>query len=123
MDLPDPGIKLGSPALQVDSLPDELYGSPFPGGSVVKNPPTNAEDARDMGSIPGSGQSPGEGIGDLLQYSCLGNAMDRGAWQAAVHGVAKSWTQLNTCVSTYHISSVQFSSVQLLSRVRLFATP
>ena len=53
--------------------------------------------------------SPGEGKGYPLQYSCLRDIMDRGAWQAAVHGVAKSWTQLNTCVSTYHISSVQFS--------------
>ena len=103
MDLPDPGIKLGSPALQVDSLPDELYGSPSPGGSVVKNPPINAEDVGDTGSIPGSGQSPGEGTGNLLQYSCLGNAMDRGAWQAAVHGITKNWTQLNTCVQIPHI--------------------
>ena len=47
---------------------------------VVKNPPANAGDIRDEGLIPGSGRSPGEGIGNLLQYSCLGNPIDRGAW-------------------------------------------
>ena len=54
------------------------YGG-FPGGSVLKNLPANAED---MGSIPGLGRSPGEGNGNPFQYSCLGNPMDRGAWQA-----------------------------------------
>ena len=58
----------------------------FPGGSVVKNPLGNVGD---MDSIPGSGRSPGEENGNLLQYSCLGNPMDRGAWQAIVHGVTK----------------------------------
>ena len=58
----------------------------FPGVSVVKNPPADTGDA---GSIPGLGRSPGEGNGNLLQYSCLGNHMDRGAWMATVHGVAK----------------------------------
>ena len=58
----------------------------FPGGSVVKNPPDNAGDA---GSIPGSGRSPGEGNGNPLQYSCLGNPINKGAWWATVHGVAK----------------------------------
>ena len=53
---------------------------------MVKNPSANAED---RGLIPGSGRSPGEGNSNLLQYSCLGNPMDRGAWQATVHGVAK----------------------------------
>ena len=59
---------------------------------VVKNPPANAGDARDMGLIPGLGQSPGVGNGTPLQYSCLENPMDGGAWWAIVHGVAKSWT-------------------------------
>ena len=54
-----------------------------------------AGDARDVGSIPGSGRAPGEGNGNTLQYSCLENPMDRGAWQATVHGVAKSQTQLS----------------------------
>ena len=64
----------------------------FPGSSVVKNPPANA---RDGGSMSGSGRSPGEGNGNPLQYSCLENPMDRGAWQATVNGVPKSWTQLS----------------------------
>ena len=53
------------------------------------NLPANAEDERDMSSIPGSGRSPGVGNGNPLQYSCLGNPMDRGAWRAAAHGVAE----------------------------------
>ena len=59
---------------------------------VVKNLPANAGDIRDVGLIPGSGRSPGGGNGNPLQYSCLGNPMDRGAWWATVHGVAKSRT-------------------------------
>ena len=66
----------------------------FSGGSVVKNPPANAGDTVDMGSVPGSGRSPGEGNGNLLQYPCLENPMDRRAWLAAVCGVAKSQTRL-----------------------------
>ena len=62
----------------------------FPGGSVVKNPPANAGGMGDTGWIPGSGRSPGEGKGNSLQYSCLGNPMDRGAWRATVHGVTES---------------------------------
>ena len=62
---------------------------------VVKNPTVNAGDIRDMGSIPGSGRSPGEGHSNPLQNSCLENPMDRGAWQATVHGVRKSWTTLS----------------------------
>ena len=54
----------------------------------------SARDTRDLGSMPGSGRSLGEGNGNPLQYSCLGNPMDRGAWQATVHRVAKSWIQL-----------------------------
>ena len=56
---------------------------------VVKNPPANAGDARDEGSIPGLGRSPGGGHGSPLQYSCLNNSMDRGAWQTIVHGATK----------------------------------
>ena len=61
-----------------------------PGGSGVKNPPTNARDTGDMGSIPGSGRYPGAENGNLLQYFCLENSMDNGAWRAIVHGVTKS---------------------------------
>ena len=64
----------------------------FPGGSVVKTLPANGEDARDMGLIPGLGRSPGGGHGNPFQYACPENPMDRGAWWATVHGVAKSWT-------------------------------
>ena len=56
---------------------------------MVKNLPANTRGIRDMGSIPGLGRSLGEGNGNLLQYSCLENPTDRGAWQAIVHGVAK----------------------------------
>ena len=61
---------------------------------VVKNPPVNAGDMRDAGSIPGSGRSPGVGNGNPLQYSCLEKSTDRGAWLATGHSVAKSQTQL-----------------------------
>ena len=61
----------------------------FPGGSAVKNLPANAED---VDSVPGLGRSSGGGNGNSLQYSCLGNPMDRGTWWATVHGVAKSRT-------------------------------
>ena len=64
----------------------------FPGGIVVKNLPVKAGDTRQVSSILGSGRSPGEGNGYPLQYSCLENSMDRRAWQATVHGVAKSQT-------------------------------
>ena len=64
-------------------------GMGFPGGSEVK---VSASNAGDLGSSPGSGRSPGEGNGNTLQYSCLENSMDRGAWWATVHGIAKSWT-------------------------------
>ena len=64
----------------------------FPGGSVVKTPPGSAGDARDLGSTPESGRSPGGENGSGLQRSRLGNPVDRGAWWATVHGVAKSQT-------------------------------
>ena len=59
----------------------------FPGGSVVKNLPADSGDAEDVGSIPGSGRSPGGGNGNPLQHFCLENPMGRGTWQAPVHGV------------------------------------
>ena len=61
---------------------------------MVENPPANAGDARDASSVSGSGRFPGVGNGNPLQYSCLENSMDRGAWQAIVHGVAKGGTGL-----------------------------
>ena len=59
---------------------------------MVKSPPASAGDVGDVGSVPGSGRSPGEGNDNPLQYSCLENLMDRAAWWATVHEVAKSWT-------------------------------
>ena len=64
----------------------------FPGSSVVKNPPANAGESRDVGLILGSRKSPGWGNGNSLQYSCLPNPMNRGAWGATVHGVTKNRT-------------------------------
>ena len=69
---------------------------------MVKNLPANAGDERGAGSIPESGSSPGAGNGNPLQDSYLGNPMDRGAWQAIVHGVTRVKTQLNT---SFHLAS------------------
>ena len=81
----------GGVSAESEYLPSKqnlLLFSGFPGGSGVKNPSANAGD---VGLIPGSGRSPGEGNGNPLQYSHLENSMDKVAGQAAVHGVAKSW--------------------------------
>ena len=67
----------------------------FPRWYSGKESACSAGDAKDGGSIPGSGRSPGKGHDNPLQYSCLGNFMDRGAWWAIVHGVSKSWTRLS----------------------------
>ena len=75
-----------------------LLGWSFPGGSEVK---ASACNAGDLGLIPGSGRSPGEGNSNPLQYSCLENPMDGGAWWATVHGVAKSLTQLSDFTFTF----------------------
>ena len=70
----------------------------FPGGASGRKPAANANagEVRNVGSIPGLGRSHGEGNGNPLRYSFLVNPMDRGAWWAAVHGVAKSWKRLST---------------------------
>ena len=73
-----------------------LWG--FPGGSAGKE---SALNVGDLGSIPGLGRSPGEGNGNPLQYYCLENPMDRGAWQAIVHGVAKSRARLSDFTFTF----------------------
>ena len=62
---------------------------------MVKNLPANGGESRDVGLIPGSGRSPGEGNGNPLHYFCRENSVDKGAWWATVHGVANSWTILN----------------------------
>ena len=87
----------------------------FSGGSAVKNPPVSAGD---LGSVPGSGRSPSEGKGSPLQCSCPGNPRDRGAWQAMVHGVAKSWHDLATkqCFfSMCHVQGMVLSSLYTLT--------
>ena len=73
----------------------------FPGGSEVK---ASACNVGDLGSIPGLGRYPGEGNGNPLQYSCLENPMDGGAWWATVHGVAKSRTRLSDFTSPLHFT-------------------
>ena len=70
---------------------------------MVKNPPANAGDIRDTGSISGLGRSLGGGNGNPLQYSCLGNPMDRGAWRATVHRVAQSQIRLKQLSTHRHI--------------------
>ena len=89
-----------------------LY-SLFPGGSDSK---ASAYNAGDPGSIPGSGRSPGEGNGNPLQYSCLENPMDGGAWLATVHGVAKSWTRLNDFTITITIGTLHSQRNQVIKR-------
>ena len=71
-------------------IASELKG--FSGGTVIKNLPASAGDTGDMGPIPGLGRSPGVGSGNPLQYFCLENSRDKGAWWTTVHRVAKSWT-------------------------------
>ena len=75
-------------------------GRGLPSCSVVKNLPAKTRDAGDLGSTPGSGRSPGEGNGSPLQYSCLENPVNRGAWWATVHRISKSWTRLNNSAHT-----------------------
>ena len=78
-----------------------IHRQPSQVAPVVKNPPANAGDSRDVGSIPESGEFPGVENGNLLQYSWLGNPMDRGAWWPTVHGVAKSQTRLSDFTFTF----------------------
>ena len=79
----------------------------FPGGAVVKNLPANTGETGDVGSIPGWRRSLGGGNGSPLQYSCLENPMDGGAWWAAVHGVAKSRTRLSDFTFTFHFDALE----------------
>ena len=95
--LPKSIIEPRSPTFQAGSLPSEPPGQPkhgsahigFPDGTNVKKLPASEEDARDEGLFSGLGRSPGEGNGNSLQYSCLGNPIDRGAWRATVRGVTR----------------------------------
>ena len=80
---------------------------------MVKNPSAKAGDIRDMGSMPGSGRSPGRGHGNPLEYSCLENPMDRGAWQVTAHWVAKSWTRLKQLSKHAYSATVIFPKLQV----------
>ena len=115
-DLPDPGVEPGSPALQANALNSEPPGKPYVGVFICKknsgeknlgfnrsysDGKASAYNVGDPGSILGSGRSPGEENGNPLQYYCLGNTMDRGAWWATVHGVAKSRTRLSELTSLH----------------------
>ena len=86
----------------------------FPGGPDGKAPVCNVGD---LGSIPGLGRSPGEGNGTTIQYPCLENPMDGGAWWATVHGVAKSWTRLRDVTFTFifHCTDTQHFVYLLVS--------
>ena len=90
--------------------------STLPWGSEVK---ASACSAGDLGSIPGSGRSPGEGNGNPLQYSCLGNPMDRGTWWATVRGVAKSRTRLSDLTFTFTLTRMFWSSLLCSLKIQL----
>ena len=89
---------------------------------VVKNSPADAGDLRDTGSIPGLGTSPGGGHGNLLQYSCLENPMDKGAFWATVYWVTKSWTPLNK-LSTHHARTQKCQCVKNLEVTTVLINP
>ena len=82
---------------------------------MIKNPPANAKNIRDAGLIPGLGRSPGRGHGNSLQYSCLENPMDRGAWRAMVHRITKSQARVkrlatHTCGWTHCASILHWNT-------------
>ena len=85
---------------------------------MLENPPVNSGDIRGLGLIPVSGRSAGGGHSIPIQYSCLGNPMDRGAWRATVHGVTKSWTWLKQLSNTNRVTDK--ICMQTLSTIKLF---
>ena len=101
----------------IRSISSPHDGLGFPSGAVVKNPPVDAGDTGDIGLIPRLERFPGRGNGSLLQYTCLENPMDRGAWRATVHEV----TELDT--TDYALLLLMLLLLSHFSRVRLCATP
>ena len=99
-------------SMWADRFSGEQLALGLPRWHSGKNPPANAGDARDVGSTPGSGRSPGREHGNPLQYSCLENSMDRGAWWATVHGVTKSrtWLSDGACKYQYVCYSCRMNS-------------
>ena len=89
-----------------------------PSDTVVKNPSASAGDTRDMDSIPDREDSPGVGNGNPLQYSCLENPMDRGAWRATVHGITRDWMQLSVCVPAHARSRMIPSSSKFITSAK-----
>ena len=100
------------PVLQIFVL---IQSDGFPSGSDGKDGKESACNVGDLGLIPGLGRSPGEGNGSPLQYCCLENPMDRGAWQAAVHGVTNSRTRLSDFTFTFTKTSLVAQMVKRLS--------
>ena len=102
-------LLLQSTALSLSQIPNSASYCVFlgfPGGASGKEPACWCRDIRDLGSVPGSGRSPGGGHGNPLQYSFLANPLDRGAWRAIVHGVTKSQTQLEHLTTYILLSSL-----------------
>ena len=97
----------------------EFYLTPALVAQLVKNPPAIAGDTRDIGSIPGSVRFPGGENGNPLQYFCPESSMERGAWQATVHGVAKSQTQLGVRTHTHTHTHMQSTLQGRCSQLRL----
>ena len=95
------------------------YSKGFLGDTVVKNLLANAGDTRDVSSVSGSGRSPRIENGNPLQYSCLENSMDRGAWRAIVHGIAKSWTRL----SGHAVAAANCSFLSFLKAKTVLSVP
>ena len=95
----------------------------FPGGTVIKNPPVNAGDTKDLGLILASGRCPEEGNGNLLHYSCLGNPMDRGAWQVTVHADTKESDTTEKLNNDYDICIyTHITSTHIYTGLHIFFT-
>ena len=103
------------------------FGKGFPMALVVKNPPANTGETREEGSVPGPGRPPGGGNGNPLQYSCLENVVDRGAWWATVHSFAKSqthWSDLaHTHAALLNLFNPSASSPEVITGCEIYGAP